>query len=216
MSYGVSVAWQVSNFFMSMGLGFIVGLLYSLSLTLIWTFGASKVAYIIFDLIFSVISTLLFFCFSLIYSQGELRFINALAVGIGAIVFHLTVGKFILKFMKKLAARINKTIKLIFSPLMMCLRFLKNSSKNIINKCKKTYVKIKKRLTDKKNKDEISEISDKINNSKKIKDKKTRQKSTKKTKNKKETNKKHIDLLYKIHKKSKNSKKLLQKTQDLI
>ncbi len=217
MSYGVSVAWQVSNFFMSMGLGFLVGFLYSLSLSLILGFGSSKVAYIIFDLIFSVISTLLFFCYTLIYCQGESRIISVIASAIGAVVFHLSVGKFLSKITNRLALAINKIIKLVFLPLKLSFVSLKNMSKTFVCKLKKSYNKHKKKLEKMRNKKDENLKSENGKSRRKIsKLSKKKKKEEKNFKSSRQTNKSKANLLDKIHKNSKKSKKVLQNEKNLL
>lgn len=134
MSYGVTLSWQISSFFMSMGLGFFFGLIYDVILSSVTTFSKAKWAYILSDLSFSVLITLIFFCYTLIYCQGETRLFNIIASFIGAVVFHFTLGKIISSVIKKLMGFIKAIIKIIFSPFIFTIRFIKSKLTMISNK----------------------------------------------------------------------------------
>lgn len=151
MSYSVSIAWQVSNFFMSMGLGFFVGLSYDVISSLILAISQAKYSYIISDLIFSVFSTLIFFSYTLIYCQGITRLISIIACIIGGLVFHFTIGKIIGKLLNTMMRCVKKVFEIAFYPLIVVIKFIVSISIKLFKKLQ-LKINIKEKLKPKEEK----------------------------------------------------------------
>ena len=106
MCYSEPLINQIYRFFLGVGFGAILAVVYELFAVVRSVMGQGKVIVIILDIVFSVIFTVLSFFFMLIYNGGEMRFNIVLAILLGLYAFHVTVGKNIVEPLVKLNEKI--------------------------------------------------------------------------------------------------------------
>lgn len=125
MTYLITSYQQLSNFLSAVGLGFLTGIVYVFMFFFRSLFGNGKIAYIIQDVMFCLISAFLSFCFFLVYTEGELRPELIFAIAVGFFIFVLTVGKYISAPLRKLSCVIRKISDMILLPFRIVERYFK-------------------------------------------------------------------------------------------
>lgn len=116
MTYAEPLSNQVLIFIRSIGPGVIIGILYDVIFSFFRTISNKRCVIITADLIFSLSATLISFFYMTIYNSGTVRLNIIAAQIIGAVAFHMTMGKYASKLSESIAKVIGKTINLIFSP----------------------------------------------------------------------------------------------------
>lgn len=154
---------------MSMGFGFILCILYIIFSFFRMILGEKRWAYILTDILFGIIATVLSFFFMLIYNNGQVRFNLVIGQLTGGIVLYFTVGRYLLKPLGLLSLTVRKASGIIFLPLLLYLKSFPSFFKRIFNRMKE-----KKHTGSAAEKENQSEL---------------RQKRRKKRKNKKENKK---------------------------
>ncbi len=144
MTYAEPLSNQVLMFIRSIGPGVIIGILYDVIFSFFRAISHKRFMIITADLIFSITATLISFFYMVIYNSGTVRLNIIAAQFIGAVAFHLTMGKYVAKVTEFVAKIIGKIITLIFSPFVFVSRKLTSKLSIIREKIKpkrKTYPK---------------------------------------------------------------------------
>lgn len=149
MTYGFAISQQFELLLNSLGFGFIVGLFYRFVMTVREQVSSRKPAVILFDILFSVITTVTTYCFLLIYADGQIRLIALLAESAGYAFYMMTVDSFVKKLLCPPVRVIVKAIRLIFRPFSVLIssaaKLIKSVVNRIRNKCSERTERIKKR-----------------------------------------------------------------------
>lgn len=148
MKYGLTTSDQMSHFLFAIGFGFLAGFFYRFVSSIRKAISSKKIAYIIQDLFFSIVTTILAFVFMLVYSDGEIRFDLIIAMIIGALIYFLSCDNFVKKTAYPIVISIKKLVRLIFKPITVAISLLKKLSKKITNSAKSMKNKIKNRNKD--------------------------------------------------------------------
>ncbi|MBQ8783357.1 MAG: spore cortex biosynthesis protein YabQ [Clostridia bacterium] len=130
-------AHQTYVFLMCIGFGFLLGIFYHLVRFIRKTFLPFKSAVLIQDILYCVISTFAVFCFLLCCNDGEIRLFVFGGFGAGLLVYYLTFGIFVSRFLD----RISLSFKKIFYPFR---RIFTRLSAKIENKRRKKEKNLKK------------------------------------------------------------------------
>lgn len=130
-------AHQTYVFLMCIGFGFLLGIFYHLVRFIRKTFFPFKRAVLIQDILYCVISTFAVFCFLLCCNDGEIRLFVFGGFGVGLLVYYLTFGLFVSRFLD----RISFSFKKIFYPFR---RIFTQLSSKIENKRRKKEKNLKK------------------------------------------------------------------------
>ena len=144
MTYVEPLSKQIMIFLRSIGPGVIIGILYDVIFSFFRTISNKRYMIITADLIFSLSATLISFFYMIIYNSGTVRLNIIAAQIIGAVAFHMTMGKYVSKATEFVARIIGKIITLIFSPFVFISRKLTSKLSIIgekINSKRKTYPK---------------------------------------------------------------------------
>lgn len=144
MKYGLSISDQISHFLFAVGFGFLIGIFYRIVFAVRQTKSNKKSAYIVQDVFFSVVTTVLSFLFMLVYSNGEVRLDLIVAIFVGSAIYFVTVDKLVKSIVEPVALLIKKLIGLILSPAVAALKLIKKLSK----KCKASMLKTNEKLKD--------------------------------------------------------------------
>ena len=133
MTYAEPLSNQVLMFIRSIGPGVLIGLIYDVIFTFFRTFSHKRAVIIAADLTLSIIATLISFFYMVIYNSGTVRLNIIIAEIIGAVAFHLTMGRYIAKPVSFVATLLGKTVNFILYP---CV-FLLSRTKTLFGKLRK-------------------------------------------------------------------------------
>lgn len=133
MTYAEPLSNQVLMFIRSIGPGVLIGLIYDVIFTFFRTFSHKRAVIIAADLTFSIIATLISFFYMVIYNSGTVRLNIIIAEIIGAVAFHLTMGRYIANPVSFVATLLGKTVNFILYP---CV-FLLSRTKTLFGKLRK-------------------------------------------------------------------------------
>ena len=134
MRYTEPLSNQVLMFISSIGPGVIIGLLYDVIFSFFSKLGKNTATTIVGDVLFSLIATMISFFYMVVYNNGTVRLNIIVAQIIGAVAFHITMGKYVAKIVGFAAMLIGKVITIVSSPLTFVLRKIRQVSSNIIKK----------------------------------------------------------------------------------
>ncbi len=136
MKYSLTTYDQINHFLFAVGFGFLAGILYRLIACVREAVSNKKTAFIVQDIFFSVIITVLCFTFMLVYSNGEVRLDLLFAILLGAGVYFLTLDTIFKSAAKTAAQTVKKILLLVFKPFVI-----------IFNALKKALMKLKSRFS---------------------------------------------------------------------
>lgn len=134
MTYGFAISQQFELLLNSLGFGFIVGFFYRFVMTVREQVSSRKPAVILFDILFSVITTVTTYCFLLIYADGQIRLIALLAEGAGYAFYMMTIDSLVKKLLCLPIRVIVKAIRLIFRPFRVLISSAAKLIKTFVNR----------------------------------------------------------------------------------
>lgn len=149
--YLPTVAFQTKIFFLSIGLGFLLGILYDIFYLFRITFTRTKIALYVQDILYLLICSFVTFLYILSVSSGMIRLYILIGEIFGFFIYYISVGYFIVSYATKAikkTKRITRKFFLLLIRPIKCLnskiarKFRKSSSK-IINKNKKNIKRFK-------------------------------------------------------------------------
>ena len=120
MDYIVGMPRQTTNFLLSLGFGFCIGVLYDVVRTIRLIFGGGKRTVLIFDILYSAFAGLVTFIFSLVITNGMVMAYVVFGEMLGFFIYYITFGglrcdfpsalpkplkAFLLKFLRPLQLR---------------------------------------------------------------------------------------------------------------
>lgn len=137
---------QMQQFFLSCGMGFILGFCYELFRIPRLILNSGRRAVFIQDVLFFAIAAVLTFLFSLAVMDGKLRFYLFLGEFLGFTSYYFTLGKIISKFTKSVIYAIlliwNKMWEIILYPFRLLYKFAKRIIKKPIDKLQEIFKNI--------------------------------------------------------------------------
>ncbi len=143
--YGISLAVQTKNFLLSLGFGFLIGIVYDFLRIIRLCISSKKIAILIFDLIYCICFCFMFFIFLLTVNEGQFRFYLLLGTGVGFSVYYFSLGAIIFSFSKSLTEFIKKWSKRFFSVLCFPFRwFFSRIKGGVHKKLEKSRKRVKK------------------------------------------------------------------------
>ncbi len=132
--YGLSLATQTMNFLLSLGVGFVLGIVYDSFRILRICISSRKIVIILFDIIYCIFFGLAFFLFLLTTNEGQFRFYLFVGSGVGFSVYYFSLGVIIFSFSELLTEFTKKWIKRIFSVFIFPFRWIYSRTKRFIDK----------------------------------------------------------------------------------
>ena len=147
--YGLSLATQTKNFLLSLGFGFIMGILYDLFRIVKISISKGKLATIISDILYCIFLCFALFLFCLTVNEGEIRLYLLLGSMAGFFVYYFSLGVIIFSFSEKIIAFIKAIIKSVFNIISYPFRFIFEKMRKIFNNL---WVKSRKNTKNIKNK----------------------------------------------------------------
>ena len=126
MSYSEPLSNQIRVFFLSVGVGVFICLLYIAVQSLFALFGKSNRVYYFADGVFSVLFAFVSFFFMVLYNSGRVRLHLILGEALGFFVFYFSVGRYLHSALERLTETIRKTVGIILLPVRSVLRHFLN------------------------------------------------------------------------------------------
>ena len=145
MTYTEPLSNQVLMFIRSVGPGVLIGFIYDVIFTFFRTFSHKRPVIIAADLTFSVIATMISFFYMIIFNSGTVRLNIIIAEIIGAVAFHMTMGRYMAKPVSLIAKVVGKTGEIAFYPFLFVYKKIKSMSNKLtinVNKKEKKEPKI--------------------------------------------------------------------------
>lgn len=125
----IDAASQAYSFFIFLINGFCIGLIFDIFRISRRSFKTSDVVTYIEDILFWILSGILTLYSIIMFNEGEIRAYIFIAIIIGAIIYLITVSKYIIKFsviiINFIKSIMGTLIKFILYPIKMIFKFLK-------------------------------------------------------------------------------------------
>lgn len=151
--YSVPQSEQLTCFLFSLGMGFLLGILYDVLRAIRLSFTKSKIALIIFDVLYFVLFGILTFLFILAFNKGEVRFYIIAGELLGAFFYYIAFGIAVIKFTDKVVIFLQKVRSVILKAITFPFRLLKRLLLcilkpffKLLQKTEKKSAKIRKKL----------------------------------------------------------------------
>lgn len=131
MNYSEPLVSQVTVFFRSVGCGIMLGTLYDAVCLVRMLFGERKSVYIFFDTAYFLSAAIISFFFMVLYNSGQIRFNLMLAELAGAVVFHFSLGKYILEKYARQLSHIRKISFFLIGPFLKVCKKIQSTSEKL-------------------------------------------------------------------------------------
>lgn len=122
--YNVHQSEQTVIFLTSLGVGFLLGILYDVFRAIRLSFSKSHIATVIFDVIYFILFGFISYIFILASNKGEIRSYIIIGEIIGAAFYYFSFGIVAIRITDKLVIAIKKFQKLIFTIVSLPFRLL--------------------------------------------------------------------------------------------
>ena len=120
----VAIAAQTRLFMMSLGFGFLLGVVYDLCRIARLTVTRGKAAVFFMDVFYFLSAGIAVFLFMLAFNGGEIRFYLLLGIVLGFLIYYFTFGAFVLKWSNRIIRGLRRMIRAVFRFLTAPFRWL--------------------------------------------------------------------------------------------
>lgn len=145
--YSLSLARQTQVFLMSLGFGFLMGLVYDGVRIVRVSISRGRSAFLIFDLLYCIFLCFASFLFFLAVNEGEIRFYILLGEAAGFAIYYFSLGALIFSVSEKIIDAVKSAvrfvIKIICAPFLWILRKLRRVFNKLVKKSRKNGENIK-------------------------------------------------------------------------
>ncbi|MBR4286603.1 MAG: spore cortex biosynthesis protein YabQ [Clostridia bacterium] len=143
--YSVPQNEQLAIFIFSLGLGFLLGVLYDVIRALRLSITRSKIVLVICDIIYFIAFGLISFLFILALNKGEIRFYIIVGEAIGALFYYVSLGIAVIKITDKAISILRRLYTLAFKIISTPFRGLVKAFSGIFKKLCKLFKKTEKK-----------------------------------------------------------------------
>ncbi len=143
--YSVPQSEQLAIFGASLGMGFILGVIYDVIRALRLSVTRSKIVLVICDILYFVLFGVISFLFILALNKGEIRFYIIFGELIGAFFYYVSFGLAVIKITNKLVSLLRRLYALAFKVIFAPFRLLKKAFSGIFKKLTKVFKKTEKK-----------------------------------------------------------------------
>ena len=143
--YSVPQNEQLSIFALSLGLGFLLGVLYDVIRAIRLSVTLSKIVLVICDVLYFIFFGLISFLFILALNKGEIRFYIIVGEIIGAVFYYVSLGIAVIKVTDKLVSFLRRFYTLVFKVISAPFIALAKVFTAIFKKIGKLFKKTKKK-----------------------------------------------------------------------
>lgn len=131
--YNVDQSEQTLIFVASLGVGFLLGVLYDFFRAIRLSFTKGKIPVVIFDLLYFFVVAFLSYIFILAANKGEVRSYIIIGELVGAVFYYFSLGVAVIKITDHFVMLLKRFYKLIFKMFALPFAFLKKLFQNIFN-----------------------------------------------------------------------------------
>ncbi len=142
--YSVPHSEQLSIFLSSLGVGFILGVIYDILRGIRLSVSKSKVLVVVFDLIYFLLLAFVTFIFILAANKGEIRFYIIMGEIIGLVFYYVSFGIAAIKITDKIIGLLRRFYSFSFRVLSAPFRLMKRLFLNLKEKIKEKFRKTSK------------------------------------------------------------------------
>ncbi|MGN1316249.1 MAG: spore cortex biosynthesis protein YabQ [Acutalibacteraceae bacterium] len=142
--YTVEQSEQTLIFIASLGIGFLLGILYDLFRALRLSFTKGKAAIVIFDLLYFFAVAFFSYMFILASNKGEVRSYIIIGELLGAVFYYFSLGIAVIKITDNLVKVLKRFYGLLFKIISFPFRFLNRVFSKIFGKMKLFFKKSEK------------------------------------------------------------------------
>jgi spore cortex biosynthesis protein YabQ len=143
--YNVSQSEQTLIFLASLGVGFLLGVLYDFLRALRLSFARGKVAVIIFDLLYFFMVAFFSYIFILAANKGEVRSYIIIGELLGAVFYYFSLGFALMKLTDKFVLLLNRFYSFLFKIISFPFRLIKSAFLKVFGKFKVFFEKSEKK-----------------------------------------------------------------------
>ncbi len=143
--YSVPQNEQLAIFALSLGLGFLLGVLYDVIRAVRLSVTRSKIVLVICDILYFILFGLISFLFILALNKGEIRFYIIVGEVIGAFFYYISLGIAVIKITDKVISLLRKFYTLVFKIISAPFRALGKVFSGIFRKLGKLFKKTEKK-----------------------------------------------------------------------
>lgn len=143
--YTVAPREQALIFLASLGVGFILGVVYDLLRALRLSITKSKPAIIVFDLLYFFIVAFASFVFILAANKGEVRSYIIIGELIGAVAYYFSFGITVIKITDRFVRLLRRVYAFVFKAVTLPFRLLKRLFTRLFSKIKLIFKKSEKK-----------------------------------------------------------------------
>lgn len=149
--YSVSLAWQTKAFLLSLGFGFIMGILYDVFRIVRLCVSERKASFVIFDLLYCLTLCICSFLFFLTVNEGEVRLFIIIGETAGFLVWYFSLGAVVFSVSGKIIAFIKRTVHTVFKIILFPFKWIFGRFYGFFNKILKKSRKNSKNIKNKSN-----------------------------------------------------------------
>ena len=145
MDYIQGLSAQTEIFLLSLGFGFLLGILYDVFRTLRLIISKSDVFTVFMDVLYFMLCAFLIFCFNLVVDSGRIRIYVLFGDMLGWMIYYFTFGEISIKAVNRIVALVKGIFGVFFKPILRLEHCVKRSMKKIFSFSKKTIKKFNKK-----------------------------------------------------------------------
>lgn len=143
--YSVPQSEQLTIFISSLGLGFLLGMLYDILRALRLSLTKSKGAIVFFDILYFLLFGFCTFLFILALNKGEVRFYIIAGELIGAIFYYISFGIAVIKITDRAVKLLRRFYTFLFKVVSAPFRLIKKVFLALFGKISEVFIKTEKK-----------------------------------------------------------------------
>ncbi len=146
MDYIQGLSAQTEIFLLSLGFGFLLGILYDVFRTLRLIISRSASFTVAMDILYFLLCALLVFCFNLVVDSGKIRLYVLFGDMLGWLIYYFSLGEISAKLVNRVISSVKRVVSSIYGLFSRPVRLLKRKTKKLFSFFKKTIKKFNKKL----------------------------------------------------------------------
>ncbi len=143
--YNVYPGEQSLIFFASLGVGFLLGVLYDFLRALRLSFTKGKIAVVVFDLLYFFIVAFVSYLFILAANKGEVRSYIIVGELLGAVFYYFSLGFALMKLTDKFVLLLRRFYSVLYKIIFFPLRLIKSTFLKVFSKLMVVFEKSEKK-----------------------------------------------------------------------
>ena len=143
--YTVEQSEQTLIFFASLGVGFILGVLYDFLRAIRLSLTKGKIPIIIFDLLYFFMVAFMSYLFILAANKGEVRSYIIIGELLGAVFYYFSLGFALMKLTDKFVSLLKRFYSFVFKIISFPFRLIKRAFFKVFNKFREFFQKSEKK-----------------------------------------------------------------------